>query len=602
MAIERDIKYINKEFGDFKTQLTEFAKNYFPDTYNDFSPSSPGTMFIEMAAYVGDVLAFYQDTQLQETFTQYAKDPANLYAIAYMMGYRPKISTVSEVELEVSQLVSATGTGYSPNWDQAIVLGANTVVTATSTGNPKFLITDPVDFNFSSSYDPTSIVIYSVDSGNPAEYILSKKVKAISGVIKTYSETCESAEKFKTIVIEDTDIIGILDITDSDDNKWYEVPYLGQSTVYTDAANVAADRAAVPYSLQLEKVNKRFVTRFTSTGQMQIQFGAGVVEGDETNFLPNPKNVLNNSTGIGINSLDQAYDPSNFLFSKSYGLAPSNTVLTIRYITGGGIVSNAPANTITQASGVTTSATDTSYVNTLTFNNNLPATGGKDGDTVEELRQNALRSFGEQSRAVSLQDYTVRAMSLPPKYGTLAKIYVTQDQSANSTDSFSNPLALALYTLAYDNEGKLTTSSTNLKANLRTYLSQYMLLTDAINLKDAFIINIGVQFEIITLPNFISKEVLLRCTEALKVHFEIEKWSINQPINVSSIFTLLDKVKGVQTVQKIKVYGRTGGNYSEYAYDVEGSTKDNIVYPSYDPMIFEVKYPDIDIQGRVTTL
>jgi hypothetical protein len=128
------------------------------------------------------------------------------------------------------------------------------------------------------------------------------------------------------------------------------------------------------------------------------------------------------------------------------------------------------------------------------------------------------------------------------------------------------------------------------------------MLTDAIDLKDAFVINIGVKFEIITLPNFISKEVLLKCTNTLKEHFSISKWSINEPINLSSIYTLLDKVKGVQTLQKIEIYNKVGGNYSEYAYDVKGSTRNNIVYPSYDPMIFEVKYPDIDIQGRVTTI
>jgi hypothetical protein len=607
MAQERDIKYINRDFSNFRDQLVEFAKNYFPDTYNDFSPASPGMMFIEMASYVGDVLSFYQDTQLQETFLQHAKDPANLYNLAYMMGYRPKTTSVSEVQIEVTQKVNAVAPNYTPNWNQALVVQPDTRLRATTYGDPKFIINDKIDFSYSSSLNPTEVRIDSIANGFPAEYKLTKRVGAISGELKTNTYEIGNVEKFLTLTIEDQNIVGVLDITDNDGHTWYEVPFLGQDTIYEEQSNTATDKNVVPSILRLKKVPRRFVTRLTSQGNLQIQFGAGVntSASDDEIFLPDPTNV-GMGTNQGLSRLDFAYDPSNFLFSKSYGIAPSNITLTVRYIVGGGVASNVPANTINLVEQVTVSAPDQSKANTLTFNNALPAVGGRDGDTVDELRQNSLRAYSEQNRAVTLQDYAIRSLSLPSLYGSVSKVYVTQDQSTNANvlggAYDSNPLALSLYVLAYNSEKQVVQATDSLKQNLKTYLSQYMLLTDAVNIKDAFIVNVAMKYEIITLPNFVSRDVLLACNTALIEHFDITKWSINQPINISSIYTLLDRVKGVQSVEKIYFENKVGDNYSGYAYDIKGATKGNIVYPSYDPCIFEIKFPEIDIQGRVTTL
>lgn len=605
MANEKDIKYINREFGDFKTQLIEFAKNYFPDTYNDFNEASPGAMFIEMASYVGDVLSFYTDTQLQESFLQHAQNPSNLYALAYMMGYRPRVTNVAEVELEISQQVSALGTSssFAPNFDQALKLSDNSVSTSTTDGNQTFIHSSTVDFKFSSSLDPTSIQISEIADGNPSVYTLTKKVKAFSGTIKTTSKDFGAAEKFSTIEILDTDIVRVLDVTDSDGNIWYEVPFLGQDTIFKEESNEGSDQSSIPSIMKLQSVPRRFVSRFTSKGVLQLQFGSGVVIARDEEFLPDPTYIKKFGDADTINKFDLSFDPSNFLFTKTYGQSPSNTTLTIRYITGGGVAANVPANSITTITS-TPSATDTTYSSTLACTNPEAASGGKDGDTVEEIRQNSLRSFSEQKRAVTLQDFTVRAASLPPQFGTVAKTFVTRELTDNSDRSVldKNPLALSIYVLSYNSAGKLINATGTLKNNLSTYLSQYMMLTDALDIKDAFIVNIGVKFEILTLPSYSSRDVLLGCTTALKNHFKIENWSINQPINLSTIFTVLDRVKGVQTVKKVIIENKQGGNYSEYAYDVKGATKDNIVYPSYDPSIFEVKFPDTDIEGRVTNI
>ena len=614
MAQERDIKYVNREFGDFRNQLIEFSKNYFPDTYNDFSATSPGMMFIEMASYVGDVLSFYQDTQLQETFLQHAKDPGNLYSLAYMMGYRPKVSNASEVELDVSLTVGAVGSApnITPDFSQAGKLDENSTLLASANSSTEFVLQKAIDFNFSSSFDPTIVTITDLDgSNNPTEFTLTKKGKAFSSKVITKTYSIDAVEKFKTITIEDDSIIGILSIEDENNNIYYEVPFLGQDTVFLENTNSEADSNLVPNSLTLLRTSRRFVTRFNSAGNLQIQFGAGITGDEDTEITPNPLNV-GMGTAQGISKIDIAYDPSNFLFTQAYGLAPpAGTTLTVKYLKGGGISSNVPANTVNSFLSALTTPDTQAFRNRLTVNNPTPAAGGKDGDTIEELRQNSLRSFNEQGRVVSLKDYAIRTLSLPPRFGAVSKAFATQDQLTNvksNVDSIidNNPLAISLYVLSEDINGKLITASSSLKQNIKNYLSQYIMITDSVNIKDAFIVNIGVQFEILPLPNFIGRDVLLSCTNKLIEYFNISNWSINQPINFSPIFTLLDKVRGVQSVQKLKVTNKSGtiaGRvYSQYAYDVEGATRGNIVYPSLDPCIFEVKFPTQDIQGRITTL
>tara|TARA_R110002124_G_scaffold61188_5_gene167790 strand:- start:11624 stop:13423 length:1800 start_codon:yes stop_codon:yes gene_type:complete len=599
MAQDVKIQYTDKNFTNLKANLAEFAKNYFPDTYNDFSPTSPGMMFMEMSAYVGDILSFYQDSQLQETYLQYAQDPGNLFALAYMMGYKPKVTTASSVTIEVRQLVAANSPNYTPNFDQALNIDANTVI---STGDQKFIVNDKIDFSYSSSYNPTDITIHSIQNDLPAEYELTKTVQATSGTIQTVTEVIGTSSKFLTLTIDDENIIGILDIVDAENNEWTEVGYLGQDTVYTEAVNTGTNLDKVPYHLASTRVPNRFVSRFNSTGQLHIQFGSGMASSTDETFLPNPTNV-GTTTASGVRRTDFAYDPSNFLYSQAYGNAPSNTTLTIRYLKGGGIESNVEANTLTTVESINSTATDTTYIETLNFNNPTPAAGGKDADTVEEIRQNSLRAFNEQGRVVTKQDYAFRAMTLPSTLGSIAKTFVTHEETIQpANDKSNNPLGINLYVLAYDNNKNTIQAPLELKENLKTYMSQFMLLTDGLTIKDAFTVNIDVKFDIIALPNNNARDVIKNCTEALKLELRSDNRAINEPINLANLYTSLDKVIGVQTVQNIKVGTKVGGNYSTYDYDIEGATKDNIIYPSLDPMIFEIKYPNTDIQGRITTL
>lgn len=614
MADERDIKYSNKDFAGLKQQLITLAKSYFPDTYNDFSPASPGMLFMEQAAYVGDVLSFYQDIQVQETFLQFAEEKQNLYSLAYMMGYRPKTTGLAETVLTVFQRVPAiTVAGkQEPDLRYAIEVDSNLTVKANDGTQVPFYVPEAFDFAFSSSYSPTEVSVYAteLDSGtgqtNITEFLLTKKVKAYSGKIVTKTIPVGAVEQFFTTTLQkgDREIAGIIEVTDSNDNTWVEVPYLGQDTVFTSTTNNNSDSDKVLNRLELQPQSRRFVTRYNTNGDLILQFGAGSSGVSNSTFVPNPSTIGDANYG-GISGIDIAYDPTNMLFSDTYGLAPSNTTLTITYIEGYGVKGNVNTNVLTSITSISSnykdpSITDDTYRNSFAVVNEQAAQGGKDGDTPEEIRQNAMAAFNAQRRAVTRSDYSVRALSLPPKYGSVAKAYTAQNQLSEGLSA--NPLALSLYVLAYDGEGKLTTATSTLKDNIKTYLSEYKMLSDAIDIQDAYIVNIGITYEIVLLPNYSSREVLLKVQQVVKDFFDTNRWTINQPIELSKLYTAIDRVKGVQSAENIEITNKVGGQYSDIAYDIQVATKKNVIYPSYDPMIFEVKFPDRDIVGRITTI
>lgn len=622
-----DIKYLNKDFTSFKEALVNYAKSYFPDTVNDFSDDSPGTMFMEMCAYVGDVLSFYIDRSVQENFLQHALNKDNIISLAYTLGYRPKVTSTATVVLDCYQQIPAMVSGglASPDMNYALNVAKEAKVTSRSNSNVTFVTQDVVDFSFSSSASPLDISVYTLNgsTNQPEYYLLKKQVKAIAGTIKTQEFTFNSPEKFAEIQLTDSNIVQVLSVVDSDGNKWYEVPYLAQSTIFEDVANtqlndptLSAYSSEVPYLLRLKRVQRRFTTRFDANSVMHIAFGAGTSSSPDETVIPNLDNI-----GMGlidsISTMNTAFDPANFLFTNEYGLTPSNTTLTFTYLVGGGVETNVPSDDLSFVTGATIDSVSVnpsvlnqallqSVKQSVAFNNAVAANGGGSGDTVEDIRQKAMASYPTQLRNVTLPDHVIRALSLPSRYGTVAKAYATKDYSINDTEDFnnSNPLAISLYVLSYNSTGKLTKASLALKENLKSYISQYKITNDAISIKDAYYINVGLNFEVMVLPSYNSREVLAHCLQAVKDHFNIDNWQVNQPIILADVYNILIQIKGVQSVLKVDVVNKQGelSGYSRYGYDIKGATKNNVVYPALDPMVFEVRYPDVDIQGKISTL
>ena len=619
MATNRNIQYINKDFGQIRQALINYSKTYFPTTYNDFTEASPGMMFMEMAAYVGDVISFYLDNQIQETYLQYTREPANLFNLAYMLGYKPNVTGVASCDIDFYQQLPANPITGDPDWSYTLVVEQNSVVSANNNSNISFLVQDKVDFSVSSSNNPTEISVFTYTGTQPSYYLLKKTAKSISATINTTTFSFGTPQEFATVVINDEQLIGVLDIFDSDGNQWYEVSALAEDAIFDtiqntpqNDPNLSANNDQVPYLLRLKKVPRRFSTRFINTGSLQLQFGAGTANEITEVIVPNPDNV-----GLGLpfeqSKLTTAYSPTNFMFNDTYGLAPSSTTLTVRYLTGGGVISNVASGILTNLNtsnvqflnNLPNSAASQANIifNSVAVNNPRAASGGQDGDSIEEIRQNTLANFSTQLRTVTPEDYLVRAVSLPSIYGSVSKAFIEKTKLQNILPG-EIPSTLDLYILTSNNDGTLTVASDALKQNLSTYLAQYRVIGDSVNIKDAFIVNIGIDFEIIVLPNFNSNDVILACINALIAKFAIRNWQINQPIILSELFVLLSNVTGVQSIKDIKISNKVGtsNGYSQYAYDINGATVNGVIYPSLDPMIFEVKYPLTDIKGRIVTL
>ena len=612
MAINREIKYLNQDFSGFKSNLINYTQTYFPNTYTDFSATSPGMMFIEQVSYVGDVLTYYLNNQIQENFLQYSRQTSNIYDLAYMFNYKPKVTGLAIADLNIYQeLPAKVVDGQTvPDYDYALYVEGGTQIKS-NLSSENFTLEDSVDFTISGSSDPTIVNIAQVSNGEPVYFLLRKSRKAISGTINTTTFTFGSPSEFPTVLLNSSNISHIIDIFDEDGNQYYEVDHLAQDLVFDGIKNTNVNdpnnyqNLDTPYILKTKQVQRRFAVRFLSDDKLQIQFGSGDPLNNDEEITPNPNNV-----GLGLpfekTKLTTAYSPTNFIFTNTYGIAPSNTTLTVRYLTGGGISSNANANTLNLIDDSSvrflknnlTTSTANYIFNTLSSNNEKAAVGGKDGDSIEEIRQNALSNYSTQLRNVTADDYLVRALSMPSKYGMVSKAYT---QKPKVDDYLSS---LDLYVLSYNSNKNLSLTSTTLKNNLKTYLNQYRMIGDTISIKDAFIINISCNFEIITLPNYNNNEVLLRCISALQDYFLIDKWQINQPIILKDIEVLLDRIDGVQTLKDVIISNQAGtlSGYSKYAYDIKGATQNKIIYPSLDPSIFELKYPNQDIKGKIVTL
>jgi hypothetical protein len=642
----KDVNYLSKNFSEFRQNLIEFTKAYYPNTYTDFNEASPGMMFVEMAAYLGDVLSFYIDNQFKENLLLFTKEKQNIITIAQALGYKPKLTAAATVEATVFQMVPALGTSQNYEPDKRFFL---TILT-----NSKFSTdTPPIqpfrsieDVNFADPKD-RSIRVLARDSSNaPTMYVVSKKIKLVSADVKTATFSFGSAQKFSKIELPDANVIAVQTVLDSEENPWYEVDYLGQDLIIEDrdvsirnsdgyfSDEMLPTGSLPPAKLAVfRKKPRRFVTRINNNMKLELSFGSGTGNTNDELVTLNSGQIANSKYSQTISNTP--LDPADFLSSDTFGVSPANTTLTVNYLVGGGIQSNVPSNAINRVDSplVKNNASDYAPSEQNIFNqvltsiailNEEPARGGGNSETVEEIRQNALAFFNAQNRVVTDKDYMVRSLSMPSKFGTLSKIFIVRDEQIsgiasqnpaalmlnNDENPYNNrmyvtdpvsPNSINLYVLGYNSENKLATLNTLVKKNLAKYLEQYRVLTDDVNIVDAFVVNIAVEFHVIAYRNYNMNDVIARCIDTIKEFFNIEKWQINQPIIMNDLRLAIGSVDGVQTVTNVLVTNKykfkDGRDYFEYRYPIDEATSDDIIYPSLDPCIFEIRYPETDIVG-----
>lgn len=622
----RQINYLSKTFAEFRQNLIEYTKAYFPNTYADFNETSPGMMFIELASYLGDVLSFYIDNQFKENLLAYAEQTSNIITLAQFLGYKPRLIAPATTVAELSFIVPAVleAGEYVPNRLYLPTIGKGSVFTSNNEGQTTFRSIERVDFK---DITEDNYIAYQRDlSGIPETFIVTKACRLIAGTEKVYEVGVGTAEKYRTVELPDENIIEIVSVFDSDTNKWYEVEYLAQDVVLDEVPVTDNDEDGMmpPAGLRLRKVPRRFVTRITRDSRVELMFGAG--ESNAADLLIDSRQIATNQYGNALaNELGNAsINNINFLDSAAFGLIPANTTLTIRYVVGGGVESNSPANTINTIDNLIVETDTSGYsdvergafdavIATAVINNPEPATGGGDGDSPEEMRENALAFFNAQNRVVTSDDYVIRTYAMPSRFGRIAKAYALRDEQLNSIMSQAGgnlvqnnvrPTAVNLYVLGYNRNNNLTTLNTITKNNLARYLNQYRMLTDDVNILDAFIINIGVRFNVSVLRGYNLSDVLVRSIGAVQDYFDIEKWSINQPIVLADLTYAISQVEGVRVVTNVEIFNkyqfRDGLDYQNYRYDITDATVNGVIYPSLDPSIFELKYPETDIIGSAS--
>jgi hypothetical protein len=644
----KDVSYLAKNFSEYRQNLIEFAKSYYPNTYSDFNEASPGMMFVEMAAYVGDVMSFYIDNQFKENLLLFAKERNNVVSISQALGYKPKLTAAATVEADIYQMVPALGVtfNYEPDKKFFLKILANSKFSTNTPPTQNFRSIDNVDFA-----DPTNrnIRVLARDGSNaPTMYVVSKKIKLVSADVKIATFSFGSAQKFSKIEITDTNVISIISVEDSNGNLFYEVDYLGQDLIVEErdtavrgsdgffSSETMQSGSLSPAKLAIfRKKPRRFVTRINSDMKLELCFGSGTSDTSDELVTLNSTQIANSKYNQVISN--SSLDPADFISTDTFGLAPANTTLTVTYLVGGGVQSNVASNTITQvdvaqiANNITDYATAeqglyNQVVSSVAIINEEPARGGGDTESVEEIRENALAFFNAQNRVVTDKDYLVRSYAMPAQFGSVSKVFVVRDEQINAIarqdsgslqlnndqNPFNNrtyvvdpvaPNSINLYVLGHDENKNLATLNTLVKKNLAKYLEQYRVLTDDVNILDAFVVNIGVEFHIVAYRSYNMNDVVARCIDAIKSFFDITNWQINQPIIMNDLRLTIGSVEGVQTVSDVVVTNKyrfkDGRDYFEYRYPIEEATVDDVIYPSLDPSIFEIRYPETDIVGFV---
>ena len=636
-----NVKYTSKDFVSIKSDLIEYTKAYFPDTYKDFNETSPGMMLIELTSYVGDVLSYYIDYNYKENILATATEKRNVVRLSEFLGYKVSPNTPSLARLRVTTDVGVDADG-NPDYSSAPQNPINSGLQIQSNidSNLKFETLGEVDFTVSGSPDvppvgaPTSFNA----NGEATGYTLTRFVQAVSGETKTKSFTITSPTKFLELDLGEDNVIEVLNCVDSSNQRWYEVDYLAQDRIlkethYTqdgrgDAYNQdivgggVSTEVAIPFTLDYINTNKKFTTKIDpDDNTMKLQFGNGLnrlnisgssgaslfsmIEQQGLNLSGVPSSVINAS----LNNLTT----NN---SLNLGETPSNTIMTITYRVGGGADSNAQAGELTKINNSDES---------ITVTNDEPALGGTDGQTVDEIRENAKSFFASQLRCVTREDYQARILNLPAKFGNIAKCYVHRNDDIGT---------LKIYTLSYNQQRQLVQTPLLALNNLRLYVEQFRMINDSLDfgfqLQDdifsGYIINFGVQFEVNYDRRFNSTDVKLETINVIKEFFKVGKMQFRQHINLGDLkynILGLDGVIGIKTLKLIQdtseidnfptslnskkfhfykgdgtpsVNGTAGYGFQ---YNFENATVNDIVKPSVTPSVFELRDPDNDIYGRV---
>ncbi len=590
------IKYTSRDFDSIKNDLIEFAKRYYPDTYKDFSQASFGSMLFDMVAVVGDSLSFYLDYQVNESFLDTAVEFGNIRKHARAMGFSYSGVPVSYGTASFFILIPSNTDGTAPDLDYMPVLKRNSIFK--SENGVSFLLLEDVDF--SNSKNDIVEAKYDETTGGVTYFAVRAFGQVSSGMFQTATVDLTNAafKKFRKIRVGPNTVTEIVDVVDSNGNKYYEVDYLSQEVIYLETTNPTAKTDGVRSIMKPFVTARRFVLEQDNTGTY-IQFGYGSEEDDDAG-LADPSQVAI-KLHARSHSTVTSVDPYKLLGTDKFGISPSGVTLKITYRIndsrnvniGSNKLTTIESSTLKYRNRETLNQSVIDYMNTtLEVNNEDPIVGQSVDFTAEELKLRAKNYYATQNRAVTKQDYEAMAYNMPTKFGQVKRVNVINDPNATNR-------RLAMYVVAENDDGHLVVCNDRVKSNLKTWLLQFSSINDQIEIFDTKIVNFGVEFEVSADKRFTKDEVLNRCYSNIRDNYN-NKFYIGEPIYLNEIYTILSKTKGVLDIKKVKINNKYGGNYSATPFDFDKVvSKDNSFYKVPKNVVLELKFPEQDIQGII---
>ena len=595
---KRPINYTSRDFESIKTDLENYAKRYYPTTFKDFSEASFGALMLDMVAYVGDQLSFYADFQSNESFLDSAIRYDNVVRLSETLGYKNQGTAKSTGTIAIYMLVPVAPTSRAPDLRYFPILQRGTVV-AGANGATYTLIAD-VDF----SDENNEITVARTDgtTGNPTFYAVKAYGQVVSGQI--FEEVIEvgNYQRFLTLALSRSSITEIISILDAQGNEYFEVENLSQDVLLTQVQNIDNNtREATPYTMRVTPAPRRFVTQFLPSGQTQIQFGYGSEDNLTGNVIADPADVvLNVSSKPYITQT--TFDPTNLIKTDKFGVVPTNTTLTVKYTANTSRISNASVGSVqtivspkllfANRAALAETVIDI-MVNSIEIDNESPILGDTEDLTPEEIKIRAFGTYAAQNRAVTREDYMNLSYRMPSKFGKIKRVSVTRDDDSLKRN-------LNLYVLSEDEQGNFTAPNSVLKENLKTWLDNYRMINDTIDILNGSVINIGIEYEIIPDLDINRFDLIESCNQAIIDNFLTIKFSLGESIFISDIYKTLNDVPGVTDTTNVKLVNKTGGSYSGIVYDVDANLSNDGRYLRIPAdAAAEILLPNTDIVGVI---
>lgn len=599
----RNRSYLAKDFDSLRSQLLNYARLYYPDRIQDFSETSLGGVFLDLAAYVGDVMSFYLDHQYSELDPDTAIETRNIERLIRSSGVKITGASPAVADVTVFIEVPALNGQNTPDPNTLPIIKAGSIFS--TVGGINFYLLSDVDFS-KKKLDGTYVSEIKVGKtstvGTPLTYTMALTSLCISGTEETETFTFSSVEPFKNFTLSNPNVTDIISISDNFGNIYYEVNSLTDDVVYKNVLNLAKDSEKISEALKVVPAPYRFITsvdlasRFTT-----LIFGGSEDSSIEDDVVPDPSDFaisLPYSKTFSRTSIN----PLKLLNTRTLGVYAANSEVTVIYRHGGGLNHNVPPNTIRTIKQLNIEFPLNPSLNvgnsvrtSVGVTNRTPATGGENAPTIDELKLLIPSARNSQERIVTREDLLARVYSLPANFGRVFRAAVRSNPN--------NPLVTQLYILSRNNDSVLINSSDTLKENLKKYLAPYRLITDAIEILDSPIVNLSFSFDVIIDPSLNQQLVLQNILQSLISKFETKNFSIDQPIVISDIQNLIYMTPGVLTVNNLEFKNLSGiiNNlpYSNVSYDIKGNIRKGLLYPPPGG-IFEFRFPETDIIGRTS--